>query len=99
MRQYMVAAFLVFASRESAGAPDTLRVPDFPSVAAAIERGEVPDTKSVLVMRGGEIIYEAYFGGADAETLHNTRSAGKSITSLAVGIAIGRGLVPAVDAK
>ena len=32
-------------------------------------------------------------------TLHDARSTGKSITALAVGIAIGRGVLPGVDAK
>ncbi len=99
MRQFMLAACLVFSCRVSAGAPDAMPVPAFPGIAAAIERGEVPDTTSVLIMRKGEILHEAYFGGTDAETLQNTRSAGKSITALAVGIAIGRGLVPGVDAR
>jgi CubicO group peptidase (beta-lactamase class C family) len=99
MRHFILAALLTCFSRESASAPDALPVPTFPGIAAAIERGEVPDTKSVLVMRGGEIVHEAYFGGADADTLHNTRSVGKSLTALAVGIAIDRGLVPGVDAR
>jgi CubicO group peptidase (beta-lactamase class C family) len=98
MRHLILAALLAFSSPEAASAPHAMPVPSFPGIAAAIERGEVPDTKSVLVMRGGQILHESYFGGADVETLHNTRSAGKSITALAVGIAIDRGLVPGVDA-
>jgi CubicO group peptidase (beta-lactamase class C family) len=49
-------------------------------------------------MQGGAIVHEAYFGGASAETLHDTRSVGKSITALAVGIAIERGVLPGTDA-
>jgi CubicO group peptidase (beta-lactamase class C family) len=58
-----------------------------------------PKTTSVLVMQRGEIVYEQYFGGADASTLHDTRSVGKSFTSLAMGVAIEKGLVSGVDAK
>lgn len=75
----------------------------FAGVAAAIERGEAPKTKSVLVMRGGRderhIVMEQYFAGATAETLHDTRSVGKSITAIATGIAIERGALPGLDAK
>ena len=71
----------------------------FDGIVAAIARGEVPKTTSVLVMHRGEIVYEQYFGGADVETLHNTRSVGKSFTSLAMGIAIDKGFVSGVDAK
>jgi CubicO group peptidase (beta-lactamase class C family) len=70
----------------------------FAELAAAIERGEAPDTRGVLVMRGGEILHEACFAGADGETLHDTRSVGKSMTALAVGIAIERGALPGTDA-
>ena len=65
-------------------------------VAAAIGRGEVPKTTSVLVMQHGQVEYEGYFGGADAGTLHDTRSAMKTVTALAVGIAIDRGLIKGV---
>jgi CubicO group peptidase (beta-lactamase class C family) len=53
--------------------------------------------RSVLVTRGS-LFYERYFHGASAETLHDTRSATKSVTALAVGAAIGAGLLPGVDA-
>lgn len=68
-------------------------------MAAAIARGDAPLTTSVAVLRGGRLEYEAYFGGATAETLHDTRSVGKSLTALTVGIAIERGVLPGVDAN
>jgi CubicO group peptidase (beta-lactamase class C family) len=67
-------------------------------VAAALARGEAPNTTSVLVMRGGAIDYEGYFGGTGSETLQDPRSVGKSVTALAVGVAIGRGAIPSVQA-
>ena len=67
-------------------------------VAAAIARGEAPRTTSVLVMRSGAIEHEAHFNGSGPETLQDTRSVGKSITALAVGIAIQRGAIPSVAA-
>lgn len=65
----------------------------FAGVALAISRGDVPKTTSVLVMRRGAIEHEAYFGDAAADTLHDSRSVGKSITALAIGVAIDRGLL------
>jgi CubicO group peptidase (beta-lactamase class C family) len=52
----------------------------------------------VLVMRAGAITYERYFNGSGPEALQDTRSVGKSITALAVGVAIGRGAIPGVSA-
>lgn len=79
--------------------PPAAAAAPFAGVAAALARGEAPETTSVLVMRAGEVVHEAYFGGATAETLHDTRSVGKSFTALAVGIAIEKGLLPGLDAK
>lgn len=70
----------------------------FAAIAPALERGVAPKTTSVLVMRGDAIVYEQYFGGATASTLHDTRSATKSLTALAVGIAIDGHVLPGLDA-
>jgi CubicO group peptidase (beta-lactamase class C family) len=64
---------------------------------------------SVLVARGGKLLFERYFVGPDevnnrkvenitfdVSTLHDTKSVSKSVASLAVGIAIDRGLIRSV---
>ena len=43
---------------------------------------------SMIVMRHGKPVFEQYWNGYDKDTLHDLRSATKSITSLLVGIAI-----------
>ncbi|MGY8661700.1 serine hydrolase [Bradyrhizobium sp. UFLA05-109] len=61
---------------------------------------------SVVVAHGGRLVFERYFKGTDeingrrvenlafdADTLHNVKSVSKSIASLAVGIAIDRGII------
>jgi CubicO group peptidase (beta-lactamase class C family) len=57
------------------------------------------DVTSVLVARHGKLAFEAYYGGADAETLLDTRSVTKSVTALLVGIAIEQKLLKGVDEK
>ena len=64
---------------------------------------------AVLVARGGKLVFERYFKGSDeingwpvektfdADTLHNIKSATKSVMSLAFGIAIDRGLIRSVN--
>lgn len=64
----------------------------------AIRAGEFKEVTSVVVARKGTVVYEGYFGGADATTLHNTRSATKTVTGMLVGIAIDKGLLPGVQA-
>ena len=48
---------------------------------------------SMLVVRRGRLVAERYWNGHDMATLHDLRSATKSVTSLLVGIALDRGLL------
>ena len=70
----------------------------YDGVARAIANGDAPKTTSVLVLRGEAVEYERYFADATADTLHDTRSATKSLTALAVGIAVDRHALPGIAA-
>jgi CubicO group peptidase (beta-lactamase class C family) len=65
---------------------------------------------AVLVARGGKLVFERYLRGADeindrpvanatfdADTLHDMKSVSKSVASLALGVAIDRGLIGNVN--
>ncbi|GAB2662684.1 serine hydrolase domain-containing protein [Nocardia goodfellowii] len=54
-------------------------------------------TRGFLVLKGNRIIDERYSGGYSAGSRFNSWSVGKSITSAAVGIAIGEGKITSVD--
>lgn len=60
------------------------------AVLARFDTDAHPDLKGVVVLRDGKIAAERYYNGEAADTLHDIRSAGKSITALLVGIAIDR---------
>jgi CubicO group peptidase (beta-lactamase class C family) len=64
---------------------------------SAVASGDLKKIGSVLVARHGKLVYEAYFDG-DATTLRDVRSASKSVTSMLVGIAIDKKLLPGVSA-
>jgi CubicO group peptidase (beta-lactamase class C family) len=64
---------------------------------ALVRSGELKKIGSVLIARHGKLAYEAYFDG-DADTLRNTRSATKTVTSMLVGIAIDQSALTGVDA-
>ncbi len=68
------------------------------------------DLHAVVVVRSGKLVYEHYFSGPDEQmgrpvpnavfdkdTLHDMRSVSKSITSLVLGIGIGRGWIGGID--
>lgn len=48
---------------------------------------------SIVIAKGEKIVYEKYYNSANENTLHNTRSATKSIAGTLIGIAIKQGLL------
>ncbi len=65
---------------------------------------------AVLVARGGKLVFERYFRASDeidnhpvgkvtfdADTLNNVKSVSKSVASLALGIALDRGLIGSIN--
>jgi len=48
-----------------------------------------------VVLRDGAIVAERYYNGETTDTLHDIRSAGKSITALLVGTAVAPPAGPA----
>lgn len=59
----------------------------------AVVEGELAYTHSVLVARHGYLAVEEYFYGFDRETLHDMRSASKTVTSTLIGLAIQEGRI------
>ncbi|MEM8488649.1 MAG: serine hydrolase [Bacteroidota bacterium] len=62
-----------------------------------IEEDEHADFSSLVVARNGALVVEQYFNGHGPDSLRDMRSAGKSITSALVGIAIEEGFLPGID--
>jgi CubicO group peptidase (beta-lactamase class C family) len=65
----------------------------------SIRGGEFKQVTSVLISRGGKLVFERYFDEAGKEGLRNTRSATKSVTGMLIGIAIDRKLLSGVNAQ
>jgi CubicO group peptidase (beta-lactamase class C family) len=63
----------------------------------SIRSGNYPGTDSVVVVRNGKLVAEAYYNGYGRDTLHDIRSASKSITSALAGIAIDQGVISTED--
>jgi len=57
----------------------------------------LPRLHSLLVSRGGELVFERYYNGARRDRPANIKSASKSVMSALVGIAIDRGLIPSLE--
>lgn len=60
----------------------------------SIDTGLFKKITSIVVIRDGRILFEEYFNGANRNTLHDTRSVGKSIASTLTGMAIADRFLP-----
>jgi CubicO group peptidase (beta-lactamase class C family) len=63
----------------------------------AIRDGDYPRVDSMVVVRNDAVIAEGYYNGYARESLHDVRSASKSVTSALAGIAVQQGLFAADD--
>jgi CubicO group peptidase (beta-lactamase class C family) len=66
--------------------------------AASVVPDQYAHLTSVLIARGGRLVWEHYFGECDASTEHYVASVTKSVVSVVVGIARGAGLFPSLEA-
>jgi CubicO group peptidase (beta-lactamase class C family) len=71
----------------------------FDSLTEIVKHNTYPKIHSILISKNGNLIYEQYFNGFKKDSLHDSRSSFKSITSLLVGIAIDKGLIKDVNQK
>lgn len=62
----------------------------------AIGSANPPDFRGIVIMKNNQILLEEYYGTYWRSSLHDIRSAGKSLTGLLMGIAIDKGLVKGV---
>ncbi len=66
-------------------------------IAAGVGDSSFQRITSVLAAQRGRLVYERYFGDGAPERENDIRSAGKSVTSILVGIAIDQGLLSSVE--
>lgn len=69
------------------------------SMTTLVTGNSYSDMHSILISKDGKLIYEQYFNGWNKDSLQDSRSAFKSITSLLAGIAVDQGLIRDVNQK
>lgn len=62
-----------------------------------ITAGDFDEISSLLIARGGELVYERYWGDWGPQDLHAVNSVSKSVTSLLIGIAHEAGAIEDLD--
>lgn len=63
----------------------------------AVITGRFTNLHSVIVVKGGWLVLDAYAPGVDPDELHYVASVTKSVGSLLLGIAMDRGLMPGLE--
>jgi CubicO group peptidase (beta-lactamase class C family) len=66
-------------------------------VTQGIMDGRFEGIHSMLIVKNGRLVHEAYFGGYTGDSLHKLYSITKSVTSALIGIAIDKKLIRGVD--
>lgn len=64
-----------------------------------IDQNKLKGLESVIVAQDGKIRYENYFNGSNSTTTNDLRSAGKSIGSAIIGLAIDDGIITSTQEK
>lgn len=95
----LIFAALLFASALARAEPPELDPALLTALGGKILDNSFQRITSVLVMVDGRLVYEEYWNGAGRETLHDVRSASKTVTGMLVGQAIARGKISGVGAK
>ncbi|HEX6928897.1 MAG TPA: serine hydrolase [Gammaproteobacteria bacterium] len=68
-------------------------------LADTIRDGAFAEVDSILIARGGKLVFELYPGEYDRDDRHEVRSVSKSVVSMLAGIAIYNGFIPDVRQK
>lgn len=70
---------------------------DLSAMSAEIEAGQYRKIEAIRVIRGGRTVFEGDYRGNTPESRIDARSSGKSITAIAIGMAIDDGKLANVD--
>lgn len=98
----VAVALLLAACTPDATSQDDREVPGRAELAKAIAQFGEPfhdfdQLRAVVVATEGEVVFEEYYG-TDADAYWGMQSVTKSVVSSLIGIAVGEGLIPSLDA-
>ena len=101
MKSILIAYILLLLPGLKAGAQTVQKDQEavLKQMTDSIEHQRYTGIHGVLIAIGDQTVYEHYFNGFTRDSLQDSRSSFKSITSLLVGIAIDKGLIKNVNQK
>ncbi len=69
------------------------------SLEISVKNGAYPNLDAVVISQHGKTVFQHYYPAQTKDSLHDTRSAFKSVTGLLIGIAIDKGFIKSPDQK
>ncbi len=94
MRAFAASVAVVLAAIPSTVSAQAL---DLSAMSAEIDAGKYRKIEAIRVIRNGQTVFEGDYRGNTPESRIDARSSGKSITAIAIGMAIDDGKLASVD--
>ena len=94
----LAACTLVCSNVQAQSVSGALNAKLIDSLHEAIVANKFEKITSLLIARHGKVVSEHYYNGFSESSLHDTRSATKTITSILTGLAIQNKFIPSVKA-
>jgi CubicO group peptidase (beta-lactamase class C family) len=69
------------------------------SIDISAKNGIYPNLDAVIISQHKKIVFQSYYNAQKKDSLHDTRSAFKSLTAILIGIAIDKGFIKSVNQK
>lgn len=92
---YILSAAFLFVGCGGSGVPETVS-PENPAVQKFVDYLSTTDTTGFIIQKDGEILLEKYWKNGESKAA-NIASAGKSVCSVLVGIAVDKGYLKLDD--
>ena len=100
MRYLIVILWLgVFTCSACANSNSKKSAVNTEALSAKVKSGEFGAVSSLWIERKGEVLYYEHFRDTNKDSLHNMRSASKTVSGMLLGAAIDDGLIENVDVK
>lgn len=69
------------------------------SIDISVKNGIYPNLDAIVISQHKKTVFQSYYNAQKKDSLHDTRSAFKSITGILIGIAIDKGFIKSINQK
>ncbi|GAB3809121.1 serine hydrolase domain-containing protein [Spirosoma humi] len=89
----LISTLLLLLLFRSSGYTQKIYTTLLDSITIAGNNGTYPNLDGIAITQRNRLVFESYFHGLTKDSLHDSRSAFKSVTAILIGIAIDKGFI------